>query len=308
MKKCKLIFLLTIFSSLLIGCEKTPETKINDTSSSKSEYDEYWETLLNRWANEDLEKLYFTVLVNKNEDENTEIYMEKAERSFELFKLLEDNADAFVVDAYNYQTNYERLYAPMYMERNLNYPQEIDPDGQCIRLSKNYFKQNPIETSDGSDLTEKIIYDDLTLNVLVPEKYKDMEEQIIEAHRERFYSEKVDTANNYNKEYGIDERLEIPKKNLKINIIYVKDGQKYFTYRSDCAEQTFNYAEDPVVQIYTSNINCSYIYDMMNFNVYFPCDTHNREEAFAKIQPYVKQCNVENVFKEVYCVASLIIE
>ena len=46
-------------------------------------------------------------------------------------------------------------------------------------MSRNYFAQNPIETADGSDLTEQLVYDDLTLNLLVPEKYRDMEDDIV---------------------------------------------------------------------------------------------------------------------------------
>ncbi len=312
MKKCKLIFLLIIFSSLLIGCEKSPETKINDTSSSKSEYNEGTEKISK------LDKIFMVDVYcsnsdNVDEQQWKEQLSEVEKQSFELFRLIEDNADAFVMDAYNYQLNdtptEPELYgSPIYLSRNLNYPSEIDPDGRCIRVSKNYFKLNPIETADGSDLIEKIIYDDLTLNLLVPEKYKDMEELIIEAYRERFYSEKIDTANNYNKEYGIDERLEIPKENLKINIIYVKDGQKYFSYLYNCVEDHDRCIEDPVVQIYTSNIHFSYIYKMMIFNVYFPCDTYHEDEAYEKIQPYIKQCHLEDFSERVYSIAGLIID
>ncbi len=321
MKKSKLIFLLIIFSSFLIGCEKTSETEINNTSSSKLEYIESPYKISGMHSNKDLDKLFILtydyVGVNyTNEAEEKKLFMEKAKQSFELFKLVEDNADAFVMDAYNYRrndttTNPDLHGSPIYLSRNLNYPSEIDPDGQCIRVSKNYFKLNPIETADGSKLEEKIIYDDMTLNLLVPAKYKDMESLITKAHIDRFYYEKVDAANNYNEEYGIDEKLEIPKENLKINIIYVKDGQKYSAYRSDYADDTDNCIEDPIVQIYTSNIHFSYISKMMSpgyFNVYFPYDTCHEDEAYKKILPYIKHCHLEDVIGDVFCAAGLIIE
>lgn len=66
----------------------------------------------------------------------------------------------------------------------LAYPVEIDPACHYILVSRNYFQFNPIETANGNDLVEQIIYDDLTFNILVPEKYIDMEDQITTAYRE----------------------------------------------------------------------------------------------------------------------------
>ena len=57
-------------------------------------------------------------------------------------------------------------------------------------------------------------------------KYRDMETDIIAAHRERFYFEKVEAENDYNRDAGLSARLDIPEEDLKINIIYVKDGQR----------------------------------------------------------------------------------
>lgn len=202
------------------------------------------------------------------------------------------------MDAYNYQP-VDDEGTPLYTMNGMDYPQEIDPAGQCIRVSKNYFQYNPIETADSSDLTEQIIYDDLTLNILVPEKYRDMEEQIIAAYREDFYFEKVQAANDYNEDAGINAVLNIPKENLNINIIYVKDGQRYFTFRSDCAILTDN---DPVVKIYTSNIHCNYAHSFMTQWLYFYSAKENADEAYLDIAPYVQQCGAE---KSVQRVASV---
>ncbi len=283
MKKAKIFLLLIIFPILLIGCG---ERQKSEAGGSK------WENCKN---------LYTTVVSATEEDEDGKKYLDIAERSVELFKLLEDNVEAFVMDAYNYQDD-DGEGTPLYTLNNLTYPVEIDPYGQCIRVSKNYFKFNPIETTEGGSPSEKLIYDDLTLNILVPEKYKDKEDQIKKAYRENFYFEKVTATNEYNKGAGITESLDISEEELNVNIIYVKDNQKYFTYRIDCAVQTDNYVQDPIVQIYTSNIHCNYAHSFMSQWVYFPCDKSGKEEAFAKIQPYVKQCRAENSFKKVYSV------
>lgn len=223
--------------------------------------------------------------------------MEIAERSAELIPLLEENANAFVMEAYNYQT-IDDNGTQLYEMNGLDYPVEIDPAGHCIRVSKNYFQFNPIET-DGSNLVEQIIYDDFTLNILVPEKYIDMEEQIIAAYREQFYFEKVQATNDYNEMAGIEKVLDISKEKLNINIIYVKDGQSYFSFRSDIASTTDNRIVDPIVMIYISNIHCNYAHSFVSQWLYFYSDEENTEDVYQSIKPYVLQCGAEDSVKQV---------
>lgn len=249
-----------------------------------------------KWA--EYKHIYTTVVQNTGENESTLKYLEIAERSAELFPLLEAHVNAFVMDAYNYQS-IDDEGTPVYTMNGMDYPQEIDPYGQSIRVSKNYFQYNPIETANGSDLVEQIIYDDFTLNILVPEKYRNMEEQIIEAYRENFYFEKVQAANDYNEMAGVDTVLDISEERLHVNIIYVRDGQKYFTFRSDCAASTDNWITDPIVQIYTSNIHCNYAHSFMTQWLYFYSEEENAENAYQDIEPYVTQCGAENSIQNV---------
>ncbi len=148
-------------------------------------------------------------------------------------------------------------------------------------------------------MVEQIIYDDLTLNILVPEKYMDMEEQIISAYREQFYFEKVQATNDYNEMAGIETVLDIPEESLNINIIYVKDGQSYFTFRSDCASTTNNRIVDPIVMIYTSNIHCNYAHSIMSQWLYFYSDEENIEDVYQSIKPYVLQCGAEESVQQI---------
>ena len=219
-------------------------------------------------------------------------YLEIAARSAHLLAELEDKAGAFVADFYNYQAM-DDAGTPLYTMNGMQFAEEIDPNGHCIRVSRNYFAHNPIETADGSNLTEQFVYDDLTLNLLVPEKYQDMEEDIVAAHRERFYFEKVEAENSYNQEAGISDRMNIAKEDLKINIIYVKDGQDYFSFRSDCAPQTGCHVEDPVVQIYTGNIHCNYAHSFMSQWVYIPSEAESAEEAYQEISDMIRSCGAE---------------
>ena len=235
--------------------------------------------------------IYTTQVQYTGEDDPVQ-YLEIAARSAHLLAELEDKAGAFVADFYNYQAM-DDAGTPLYTMNGMQFAEEIDPNGHCIRVSRNYFAHNPIETADGSNLMEQFVYDDLTLNLLVPEKYQDMEEDIVAAHRERFYFEKVEAENSYNQEAGISDRMNIAKEDLKINIIYVKDGQDYFSFRSDCAPQTGCHVEDPIVQIYTGNIHCNYAHSFMSQWVYIPSEAESAEEAYQEISDMIRSCGAE---------------
>ena len=110
--------------------------------------------------------LYRTVVYNSGEDESDAAYLEIAQRSQKLLAVLEEKAGAFVMDAYNYQT-VDDEGTPLYAMNHPEVPIEIAPAGMSVQVSREYFKWNPIETADGSELTEQIVQDDLTLNLLV---------------------------------------------------------------------------------------------------------------------------------------------
>lgn len=244
-------------------------------------------------------KHFFTTSIQyTGENDSAQKYLEIAERSKKLLSLLEENHGVFVCDAYNYQ-RIDDDGTPLYTMNGMRYPQGIAPNGRSIRVSKNYFQYNPIETTDGSDLINRIVYDDLTLNILVPEMYRDIEDQVTEAYRDRFYFEKVQAENDYNEMAGIDERLDIPKESLNINIVFVKDGQRYFTFRSDCAANTDNWIVDPVVQIYTSNIHCNYAHSFLTQWTYFYSEKETADEAFQEIKDDIEACGTEESLQKV---------
>lgn len=274
--KLMMILLVLMLVLSLTACKGHIDTQQNATG---------WEKYKN---------FYSTAVKYSGEDESKKKYLEIAEKSALLFPALEEKANAFVMEAYNYQSIDENG-TPLYEQNNLSYPVEIAPNGCSIRVSKNYFKYNPIYTADGSDLVERIVYDDLTLNMLVPEKYKNMEEQIIDAYLENFYFEKVTATNDYNEMAGIDDVLDVSKNDLKINIIYVKDNQKYFTFRNDCAVMTENTVVDPVVQIYTSNIHCNYAHSILTQWCFFYSEKESPDEVYNDILPILKEYKAENI-------------
>lgn len=241
--------------------------------------------------------LYKTQVQYSGENESTARYLEIAGRSQELLPLLEEHAGAFIMCAYNFQ-DIDGEGTPLYAMNGMDWPVEIDPAGMTVQVSPNYFVHNPIQTVDGGGVAESLIDDDMTLNVLVPERYRDMEEDIIAAHRENFWFEKVQAANDYNEMAGLEERLEIAPEELEVHIIYVKDGQRYFTFRSDCAVETGGWVTDPIVEVYTGNTHSGYAHSYLSQWLYFPYEG-DAQAAYAHIAPYVEQVGAQDSVRQV---------
>ncbi len=240
--------------------------------------------------------LYTTVLKYSGEDD-PQTYLEIAKRSQELLPLLEENAGAFVMNAYNFQ-DIDGEGTPLYEMNRMDLPVEIDPAGYCVSVDKNYLDIHGITTGGGIPASESLVIDDRTQNILVPEKYRDREQDIIEAYRSRFYFEKVEAENSYNEDAGLGELLGLNESDLTVNIIYVKDGQKYPVYREDiiCEDGSIT---DPIVQVYTGNIHCNYAHSNLSQWTYFFSDKKSPEEAYEALRPYVEQCGAEKSLQSV---------
>lgn len=237
-----------------------------------------------KWA--ECGDLYATVLRNSGEDESAASYLAIAQRSQQLLAQLEADTAAFVMDAYNYQAISDDG-DPLYTMNGQSVPVEISPNGHCIRVSPNYFAKNPIEPAAGGALADQLVRDDRTLNLLVPAQYRDQEADILAAHLADFYFQKVTAENDYNEMAGLPDRLSLTPEDLRVHIIYVKDGQRYFTYRADCAVQTGNWITDPVVQVYTGNIHCNYAHSFLSQWTYYPSAAGSPEAAYGELLPYI---------------------
>ena len=243
------------------------------------------------------ENIYATSVKYTAENDGAKAYVEIAKRSEALFCLLEKQMDAFVMDAYNYQS-IDNEGTPLYTQNELTLPVEVDAEGHHIRVSPNYFKFNPIETVSGNPIETQMIWDDNTLNLLVPEQHKELENEIISEYLDTFYFEKISVDNIHREEMG-QPLLETAKEELYVNIIYVKDGQEYFTFRSDLAAGMSNIITDPIVSVYTGNIHVSYAHSFMSQFVYFYADAVNSQAAYEAVLPYIQQAGAENSFQKV---------
>lgn len=290
-------------SAVLAGCateqpqSSTPSSSQTATSSQTSVQAPMSGTV--QEPGQEQTYLYSLQMKNTGEDTNTETYLQIAERSWKAFEVLEETASLMLMDAYNYQ-DIDGEGTPLYTQDTLKYPPEIDPNAKCIRVNANYLIAHPVETADGADLFSQIFYSDTDRYVLVPEKYRSMEADILKAYKEDFYFEKVEAENTYNEMASRPERSTVTIDDLSVHIIYLKDGQRYYTYRpGDCAVQDGGWVTDPIVKVYTGNIHCNYAHSFLSQWSYFRSEKATPEEAYQEILPALTQTGTEQSIQQV---------
>lgn len=151
----------------------------------------------------------------------------------------------FMIDSSNYEklNNGKRIYE---MNTNSSVGQLTSPSGKSIVTNINYFKYNPIKKSDGKDIVtnKDLVLNNNTLNILVPDNLKRYENTIISEYK------------NYNS-FLMSLSTESKDENEAINLIYVKNNQRYFTYNPniEIKDMTIN---DPITIIDTGKFDSSF--------------------------------------------------
>lgn len=129
------------------------------------------------------------------------------------------------------------------------------PYGRNIVVDKNYLKRHEIKSVNGKSVADIIDVDGDVLNILVPKKYKKYERIIEDSFRDWFYFQRVTVTNMYR---AAGNKTEIHKNldDLNINIIYIENNQRYFTYNPYSGD-SMNTIADTIVTVYTENIDAS---------------------------------------------------
>lgn len=165
------------------------------------------------------------------------------------------------------------------------------PQGRRIVIDENYLKVNPIQSSNGVPIIKQLHEDKNTLNVLVPEHLKVIEEHIVNSYREWFYFQSVEIVNMYNKELAqplIEKKID----DLKINIIYTKKGQEYFTFSNYRGNQK-NRVIDPIAVLYTDSLDTSNIGADATHSLFFVDNSNGN--AYENISSSLEEANVKEI-------------
>lgn len=167
-------------------------------------------------------------------------------------------------------------------EANKNSPQNILKENNAISINLNYLKENPVYKMDGTLVN--LEYRENTIYVLVPERLKAFENEIIKGY---------DSKYNFN-----PNPTEITNQiKQEISIIYIKNNQKYFTYNIEHFAQTNNYVIDPIVEITTEIFNSDI---SSNAGIYIEID--DPADPFGAIIDKVKELGLGAYYTEAYCV------
>ncbi len=156
---------------------------------------------------------------------------------------------------------------------------------RSITVDENYLKKHPVSTASGKDPLKQIVHDDTVQNILVPASMKDKEESIRASFLKDFAFQKIETANKYHAKFKEPKAI-LTMNDLKINIIYVEDDHKYFTYNKDIFPESMGSVTNPLVIVDTMNVDPNYYHSYLSNAVYFES---NKPDGFPEIQNIVNK-------------------
>ncbi|KAF1299362.1 hypothetical protein BAU15_01570 [Enterococcus sp. JM4C] len=200
-----------------------------------------------------------------------------------------DQQGALLIDAQNFDL--ADGVTPVY---EYNAPGErslYEAAGKSIIVNENYLRKNGV-TIDGDEeaVFRKLIYKDNVQNILVPKTLKKYEKLLYQSYLEEFYFKKVEVQALYDENpsnSSIDE--------LKINIIYIDDAQTFFAY-TDVNVAEGGLIINPVISVYTQNIDSSYAASVVSRCVFFEYDG---PDSYAHIVPTIQKNKVASEIQSV---------
>ena len=207
-----------------------------------------------------------TKSVTMDEAENRKIDKSLAN----MYQELTDTNKIFLIDAGNYNNTLGQFN---WEDNAVSDPDNIySAGGKSILVNENYIKRHPVDDITGKSVLQSIVRDDTVLNVLVPISLKDKEEIIRKKMLEDFISQKITVAHFYD---HVDTIETVDESQLKVNIMYVNDNTKYFTYDRMILPEQNNLVTDPIVIVdIPHNMDANYYMTYGN-NLFFESHRDN---------------------------------
>jgi len=160
---------------------------------------------------------------------------------------------------------------------------EIATNGNRVDITPNYLTLNPIYTIDGVSVQDKLIWDDLVMNILVPVSLMPYEDLIYELYLDEFYFGSLSWHHRDAEIEGIDS-LPYTIDDLSVNIIYVGNNQYYFTFDTRIRPDDGNQIKDPIAIVHTGNFHPMAMLGIDGNSLYYISDS---EDPFAEIAEIV---------------------
>ena len=169
-------------------------------------------------------------------------------------------------------------------------PIRLLPNGFSVTVSPNFLHVNPILTVDGANAHELLVWNDYIMNILVPENLRPYHEYLSMLFLDEFFFRKITVDNIYNNEFGYAFNTTTIDQ-LSLNIIYVKNGQYYFTFNHDVSLRSGNMVKDPIAIVYTGNVHPSILTHHFGNGFYFFTDA---SDPFNEIFPLLLAHGLES--------------
>lgn len=243
----------------------------------------------------------YRLAIDDNVQEGGAMRLSASKKLTKLYKRLSQQSNAFLIDARNFYVLQANPYRFAF-EDNINEEKDLYGFyGMSILVSENYLRYNPIKSR--TNIRDQIKQDQNTLNILLPEKLKPKSKIIKEKMLDEFFEHKIGMKNETRESLG-KPLLATQKKELHINLIYVRNHQDYFTYniQSGISEKGHS-VTDPIVIILNPTLDEEYIGAEMTTSMYI-FDSSNAA-ALKNLAPILKKTNthgvvsyVESVFDE----------
>lgn len=248
----------------------------------QSNHLEHWQSTKN---------LYQTNVTNQLDrtDDKTEIAYDLSAKK--LWQQLRKKEKTFVVFSNNLLGTYnkDKQLAPWYTvnpdnKSKLDYI--VRPSGRAITADTNYLKLSKTVLVSGGKVTE-LKPTMFTKILIVPEKYKKYESNI----KTNYLSEFLFQLNSDFDEWKQKEHTpKFTRKNLKINIIYAKNRQQYFTYNPNSGDNSSsNIVTDPIITVF-DDYQYSLIYgNLFSLNGGFFLFDQHVGQAYDKLKPQLRK-------------------
>lgn len=207
--------------------------------------------------------IYLLSIKDVGQDMGLEIEVELQNKILALYQRLAAENNGFFMDAMD-------VY--VLEVQGADYPLNgllADGCSTHITVSPNYFRFNPIVTSEGVPVEQELIYADNVLNLLVPESWSSIHDALDERFLDYFMFYRFEIYDRIYSAAPNDPWNPSRQEELEINMIPVRTGQSYFTFSPDIRRDAGNRIPDPVVVVDTGNLHPTSTFTRASRCLYF---------------------------------------
>lgn len=195
------------------------------------------------------------------------------------------------------------LYGKFFESEELKNRKEYHPTkGNSLQVNSEYLRKNPIYDLNDNQISIDDEYGDYLI-ILVPEKYKNVEEDLLQEYKEWYQFKKFIDEDIYN-EYMNIQAEEHPE--VKIEIIYTKNGQESFLYDPLLEVENQNSVIDAIhIIINSENIGGdSFLNYVSSQRFFLKVDGSVEGDAYSKISNTIEKLNMEKIISNAYTLYS----